>query len=515
MKRFTAVRSIVASLIVGCLTALPAATAFAQAPPPAPQQPAAPPPSPQPPVTQPNQPTQPAAPPAAPNAPTDAAVPPAFPGQAIFNSTPPFLTNVSVDHSDLIYREGDTLTVQVKAEREANLYVFYHQCDGQSLLMFPNEARPANSVPAGQVVMIPGKGDHFRIRIQAPLGNDVLQVIASTEPLAELDALVQKAGRAPAVSTELINQLSQRLLADKSKWTEHRIPVQTVAKAADAAARQPGRFGLFIGVNQLQDAGYLRPRADFGRSAEVLAQAFAQRGQLAPNGSKLLLAEQATRAGMEEAITTWLAAATRPGDSVFICFSGYGGFAPAASKAGEPQKDEVFLVPYDNRFASPPQTKEETIARLRETMIFPETMCRWLLALPERKIVLTLDLCSLDMPGTAPPTSTASKAVDVPARLKAVAPINLTVITGWSRPTPLYFTAGAPGSTWLAFFLDEAMSKSPAPVTLRQAFQHYQEGWRQQVGSHPERPEEPAMVASSEDGPAVDLVPSSAVAAPQ
>ena len=182
---------------------------------------------------------------------------PKFPGSDIFNSTPAFLVNVSVDHQDQTYKEGDRMVVRFKAERETYLYVLYHQADGSSLLLFPNSARPANRTPAGQDVNLADADDAFRIRIRPPLGTEVLQVIARLEPLTELDALAKTEGT-PVVPADTLAKVRDGLLKDRTNWTEHRLPITTVVASAPSAKRDPARFALLMGVDRYQDDALVR-----------------------------------------------------------------------------------------------------------------------------------------------------------------------------------------------------------------------------------------------------------------
>ena len=164
----------------------------------------------------------------------------AFPGDVLLNDQPPFLAGVNVDHSTLAYREGETLTVKFTAEREAYLYLLYHQADGSSYLLFPNEAHIDNHVPAGKWVTIPAADQSFRFRVSPPFGREVLQVLATLKPAAELDDLVRKRGRAAPVTREQLVALHERLRQDRSTWAEHRMAITTTTRAAELPrARRP------------------------------------------------------------------------------------------------------------------------------------------------------------------------------------------------------------------------------------------------------------------------------------
>ena len=153
-----------------------------------------------------------------------------FPGAKLVNSKPPFLAAILVDHADQIYHEGDKLSVRFQAEQDAHLYLLYHQADGSTVLLFPNEANRDGRVAAKTPVTIPPADNSFRFRVSPPFGTEHLQVIASTKPLADLDGLIQKAGRAPAISSELLTKIGESLNQDLSTWTEHHVRITTQPK---------------------------------------------------------------------------------------------------------------------------------------------------------------------------------------------------------------------------------------------------------------------------------------------
>jgi hypothetical protein len=56
-------------------------------------------------------------------------------------------------------------------------------------------------------------------------------------------------------------------------------------------------------------------------------------------------------------------------------------------------------------------------------------------------------------------------------RVKGISALNIAVVASSSPDEVTLSTIGKP--VWLATFLAEAMTKLPAPVTLRQAFEYY------------------------------------------
>ncbi len=403
---------------------------------------------------------------------------PQFAGSGLFNDRPPFLAGVKVNHVDLSYRAGETLAVEFTAEREAYLYLLYHQADGSSLLLFPNEARPDGRVAARRAVLVPAAGEDFRFRVTAPFGVEVLQVVASLKPIQEFNTLVQKTGRAATVSKDLLTRLQSRLVADRTSWTEHRVPIRTVAAEAEIPARRPARVGLFVGVNmfELTAKDGEGKNARFRLGAELMAQTMLERGKLDPQHTQTLVGQQATRANIEAAITRWLPSITQPGDSVFIFYAGHGGLIKNLDGTKSDGKDGV-LTTYNNAFQSQKLTEDEWDAGARKNFISDITLARWLQELPGRQIALMISSCHA---GSMIDAKLLAKFGSREAvRVKGISALNVVVLASCSADEQTLSSPKAP--VFLATDLCEAMTKLPGPLTLQQAFEYYRQVHRRRL----------------------------------
>lgn len=401
---------------------------------------------------------------------------PAFPGAALLNSRPPFLAGVIANHSDLLYREGDVLSVEFTAERNAYLYLIYHQADGKSYLLFPNEAHIANYVAAQKWITIPSKDQEFRFRVSAPFGAEVLQVLATLEPTPELDALVNKTGRAAPVAQEVINSLHERLSKDLGSWTENRVPVRTMASSQPAAKRDRSRrVGLFIGVNKFEvgeEKGEGK-NARFRLGAELMVKAMVERGQLDAERTKTLTGEQATRDNIEAAITRWLPSVTQPGDTVFLFYGGHGGLIKNLDGTKPDGKDGV-LTTYNNAFQAQKLSEDDWDAQARRNWISDNTLARWLQELPGRQIAVIISSCHA---GSMIDAKLLAKFASREAtRVKGISRLNVAVLVSCFPDEQTLSNVQKP--VWLAYYLSEAMSKLPAPVTLQKAFEYYRQEHR-------------------------------------
>lgn len=402
---------------------------------------------------------------------------PAFPGAALFNDQPPFLAGVRVNRDDLVYREGETLKIEFTAERDAYLYLIYHQADGQSALLFPNEAKSDNRVAGRQWVSVPAAGEEFRFRITAPFGTEVLQVIATTKPSPELDGLVARTGRAAPVSAEVLGRLQQRLAGDRNTWTEHRLPIQTVAKSQPSPTRKANRVGLFVGINQFQVGeekdGSEGRNARFRLGAELMCKTMLERGGLDPQRAKLLTGKDATRENIEAAVTRWLPSVSAPGDTVFLFYAGHGGLIKNLDGTKPDGKDGV-LTTYNNAFQSKKLNEDDWDAEARANWISDIALARWLQELPGRQIVVLVSSChSAAIIDGKLLAKFGSREV---ARVKGISAVNVVVMTSCMPDETTLSNVKKP--VYLSLYLSEAMAKLPAPVTLQQAFDYYRQQHR-------------------------------------
>jgi hypothetical protein len=392
---------------------------------------------------------------------------PEFPGSALFNDRPAFLAGVKVHHEDLFYREGDHLAMEFVAERDAHLYLIYHQADGKSFLLFPNEVRTENRIAAQQAVGIPRADEAFRFRIAPPFGTEVLQVLATLQPAAELDGLVANTGRAALVPQETLEKLHERLKADLASWSEHRLPIRTAPRVEEPPPRKTERVGLFVGVSQFQ-VNDKKDGQRFQLGAELMAKTLIERGRLDSQKVKTLTGPAATRANIEEAVTRWLPGVSQPGDTVFVFYAGHGGTIKNLDGTKPDGKDGVLSV-YDNDWESQKMTNDEWDNTARSRFISDDALARWLQELPGRQIVLLVSSCHA---GSLIDARVLARFCSREAvRVKGISALNIAVVASSSPDEVTLSTIGKP--VWLATFLAEAMTKLPAPVTLRQAFEYY------------------------------------------
>lgn len=359
-----------------------------------------------------------------------------------------FFVNVDVDRRDRQYVEGEQLAVTVTSEIDAYAYVLYQPAQGKLYQIFPNRVQPDNKLRAKQPTKVPGGDDLFRFQIGKPFGAERLWVIASREPV---DVLAD-----PALQTERFNAVSNAQLEEalaelrqlkQDQWAASGVDLTTFSRQ-DRPELKGKRYALSIGVGEYQfheaaleaqrrdkqsdptarDPAGLNLNAPPG-DAQKMAEFFLSQGGVAEVHT--LVDAQATRANIEREVTGWLAQVSKPGDTVFIYFSGHGSQLPETDpnapgpkpvNPDEPDNLEEFLCPYDNlsvgvlnvlleapeklapevramlqsdaEYASQFSTAlEQAWALVRRHAITDDQMGHWLQRLSGRQVVVILDAC--------------------------------------------------------------------------------------------------------------------------
>ncbi|MEK7475566.1 MAG: DUF4384 domain-containing protein [Candidatus Coatesbacteria bacterium] len=90
------------------------------------------------------------------------------------------------------YREGDEIVFNVQATRDCYVYLFHADAEGNVDLLFPNKFQAANQIKGGALFTLPWAGATFKFRARPPFGSEVVEAVATTEPVAELQAAVAK-----------------------------------------------------------------------------------------------------------------------------------------------------------------------------------------------------------------------------------------------------------------------------------------------------------------------------------
>jgi hypothetical protein len=104
----------------------------------------------------------------------------------------------SVDRPGGVYQVGEPIVVTVKPQADAYITVLNYGTSGQMTVVFPNLYEKDSKVRKGHVITIPSPGSRYQLASGGPDGVEILQVIASSNPLSlpEVQSIASAVGGA-------------------------------------------------------------------------------------------------------------------------------------------------------------------------------------------------------------------------------------------------------------------------------------------------------------------------------
>ena len=152
--------------------------------------------------------------------------------------------------------------------------------------------------------------------------------------------------------------------------------------SSGVAAQQPARWAVVVGINDYAnfhgvEGGDLRGAVNDARS---MADVLMGRWGFPAGNVRLLLDGEATRAGIEEALTGWLASRVKPGDQALFFYAGHGSQTIDMEGDEDDGLDET-LAPQD------------VLASSSERDITDDQLRSWLERIPTDQIVVVFDAC--------------------------------------------------------------------------------------------------------------------------
>ncbi|GAA5511901.1 hypothetical protein Dcar01_00615 [Deinococcus carri] len=92
-----------------------------------------------------------------------------------------------------VYRKGENISIGLKTNQDAYVYLFNVNANGVIDLFFPNNYEESNFVQAGVTRVFPADGAKYTLTVGGPNGQDKLLALASTKPL-NIDDIARFAG---------------------------------------------------------------------------------------------------------------------------------------------------------------------------------------------------------------------------------------------------------------------------------------------------------------------------------
>ncbi|MEK7449797.1 MAG: serine/threonine-protein kinase [Planctomycetota bacterium] len=92
-----------------------------------------------------------------------------------------------LEAGDVVFSEGDKIKIHFRANKDSYVYLYYKDAAGQTSLLFPNNFKKDNKISAHQIYAIPDETMNFDIKVTPPFGQETVKVVASLQPLKDMD----------------------------------------------------------------------------------------------------------------------------------------------------------------------------------------------------------------------------------------------------------------------------------------------------------------------------------------
>src|SRR6266849_1322247 len=156
-----------------------------------------------------------------------------------------------VDNPSLTYAVGQPLRVMVRPRQDAHITVVDVGTSGRVAVLYPNHFQRDARVRAESTVMIPGQRAGWEIKVGGPVGVNLIQVIASPQPLSlpeltklvstnETSPLVTLGRSAEEVARDLVPQLKPAATASEPSIGVRNVLVRVMPAPTPASAAMTG-----------------------------------------------------------------------------------------------------------------------------------------------------------------------------------------------------------------------------------------------------------------------------------
>ncbi len=308
---------------------------------------------------------------------------------------------VAVDRADLTYAEGDLAEITVRSSVGGYLYLVSFDSKEEATLLFPNGWNSDNRISAGDLMTYPAADQNFVLRIVGPnFGQETICAYVTREEIKELKGIKygKNATDISGVIKDLEKTLQERAAKDyrgakpicleerpsadaEPELTIGKCVYYTQASRSGADSRRVSKTGrrIFVGFGvNVYKSKQINPLHCCANDAKAMAEVAVNYWGVDKESCVVLTDEEVTLANVSKVFNEVLPKYTRPGDQVFVYWSGHGD----RLASGTTRQNDCFLVPHD--------------ADLNDynTMLNEHAFGNWLKNnLAGRDIILFLDAC--------------------------------------------------------------------------------------------------------------------------
>ncbi len=317
--------------------------------------------------------------------------------EKIRNDSATGTVEVTLDRKDLTYCEGDEAKIFVRSSVDGYLYLISFDCNDNPTLLFPNDWNRDNRISANAQTTYPAADQDFILAICGPnFGKEKIRAYVTREEIKELKGI--KYGKDVTDISGVIGKFQKALQERVAVDYESAKPIRVKARpAADeyeltigecvyytqkgtstqSPAKAARRIFIGFGIDLYKDKN-IRSLRCCAKDAKAMGKIAVERLGVSTENCIVLTNEEVTLEKVSYIFNNVLPEFTRPGDQVFIYWSGHGD----KLASGTTRENDCFLVPYDANVNDP------------RTMLNEHAFGNWLKDnLQGREIVLILDAC--------------------------------------------------------------------------------------------------------------------------
>jgi hypothetical protein len=261
-------------------------------------------------------------------------------------------------------------------------------------MLIPNAYHQDNKIQANRNVAYPSPEMDFQFRVTGPaFGREPIMAFVADRKLSSVDtSKFTRAAATPlseADAKSLADELGtkditieQKPSAGQSDFAMHAVSYTTFAQLdRNIVAPAVSRYFFGFGVGKYRDSG-IQPQEAASRDAHAVAKILIDQCGVPERNSVVLTDEQVTRERVRDIFCNILPTMTKPGDVIFIYWSGHGGRMSTLRNDRSAKPFTTYLVPYDGKRSDP-----------ENTMLAEGPFGQWVQRLNGRKVYFVIDTC--------------------------------------------------------------------------------------------------------------------------
>lgn len=412
------------------------------------------------------------------------------------NENAEFEVRVNVDKQNRCYTEDDPIVVTVKSNSDGFLYLLHIDSSGTKTMLIPNKYQANNEIKAHQEVVYPVEESTFRFLVTGPsFGKEMIKAFVTKERLKSVDIAQFSIAPAKEITQTQSNGIADELTKSitiegkpenqQTNFATHEVVYETFSKKTGAPVPTKGeRFFVGFGVQKFKDSS-ITPLSACVADVKTMCELATKYLGVPEEYAAAITDTEVTLDTVRKTFCDVLPKITKPGDTIFVYWSGHGGRISAIRGDDTTGSFVHFLVPYDGDTNNP-----------RETMLMEGPFGHWTQKLDGRNLIFILDAChskgmtnAKSIPsggksstngfsltnsilGTNTKTMDAINESDAPftfafkplSRSKALGQNGLTVIAS-SASEELSFERREGNLSVMTYFLVDAIKKGPKSMT--------------------------------------------------